>query len=798
MTKRSRKQKSVPQNRPAKQARQSVETSAKAARPSDAISSPPGHRKQKRIALLGSLLLLIALASFFGWNLYRKYLYVPDLKYSGYNLLFVTIDTLRADHVGAYGYKNIKTPNLDHLGSKGYLFKRAVSQIPLTLPSHTSIFTGTFPVYHGVRDNGGYFVPPQSLTLAEILKQHGYKTAAFVSSFILDSKWGLDQGFDTYYDDFDMTKADETSIGDVQRPGGETNAVALKWLADASSPFFAWVHYYDPHDPYEPPEPFRSEYPERPYDGEIAYTDSLLGQLLRVLESRKLMEKTLIVVTGDHGEGLGQHHELNHALFIYDTTLHVPLIIKTPNGVGEEISQTVEHVDVAPTILDLLQIQKPQTLQGRSLIPLMKHQKMNETMAFSESLYAEKHYGWSPLISVTTDKFKFIQAPRPELYNLQDDPSETKNLYASLPGMAKTLQDRAGELLQKYSPSSSEQKAAAQIDAESQETLRALGYIGSGPSEKMKEQGKNIDPKDKIELVEALHAAFRAMQQNNLDNADADVAKIITEDPEIVDAYLLKGMVASKRENYPLAVSAFQQTLSLRPDHLIALFNLALVYSKSGQPQKAIEGFKEVLRKDPHYLKAMVNLAQTYIAQNQPEEAMVYYRQAIDRYKEMLKSSTTVDSIVSIHEALSGVYFGQGKIDEAEAEIKEIIRLKPGHSDAHYNLAQIYEKRGALKQAVEEYNEEIRYNPSNFKAYNDLALLLRQTDHQAEAVPVLQRAVQLNPSNFGVCFMLADSLLQTGGNLQEARQFAERAVQMNPSFQRAHDLLAEINRRIGG
>jgi arylsulfatase A-like enzyme/Tfp pilus assembly protein PilF len=754
----------------------------------------PAGKSRKRRLLLRILLpaMGLLLIAFFQFGLA-----VPRFDFKGTNLVVITLDTTRADHLGAYGYDKIKTPNLDDLASRGTLFRRAISQVPLTLPSHTSLFTGTFPVHHGVRDNGGYFVPPAAVTLAEVLKQNGYRTAAFVSAFVLDSKWGLDQGFETYFDDFDITKADETGMGEVQRPGGQTNEAALRWMqrTDAKAPFFVWIHYYDPHDPYEPPEPFRTEYSGRLYDGEIAYTDTLVGQVIDALKARGLLKKTIIIVAGDHGEGLGQHHEENHGVFLYGEALHVPLIITLPARAAGKVDQTVELVDVMPTVLDLLQIARPKPVQGRSLVPLMRRGKLPESPALSESLYAEKHYGWSPLYSLMTDSFHFIESPKPELFDVRSDPGENKNLYSPSDPMSKTMRERVQELLQQYA-AGGQQQASAEMDLESQEILKSLGYIGSGPSEKMKESGRNIDPKDKIELVESVHAAFGDMHHNRYDEAKIRIEKIIAADPEMVDAHFLQGMIASKQERYQDAVSAFQDTLKLRPDHLFAVFNLALVFRKTGDSGKAMEGFKEVLRQDPHYVYAMVNLAELYAERKDPEKASEYYHRAIRRYEEMLQSSTTVDAIASIHDTMSGVYFSEGKLDDAQREIEALVRLQPGRPDAHYNLAQIYETRGEAQKAEEEYRNEIRYNPTNMKAYNDLAVLLWESKQFDRAVPALQDLLKLQPDSFAGCYMLADSMLQTGGDLQQARSLAERAVQINPQFRRAAELLAEIKRRL--
>lgn len=761
--------------------------------PSPAAASPASRPFLKLGLSAGALLVLLVLV------LYRRGFFSPArFDFAGYNLIVITMDTTRADHLGAYGYEKIRTPNIDRLAADGYLFDRAISQAPLTLPSHTSIFTGVFPVSHGVRDNGSYFVPKEAQTLAETLKEKGYSTAAFVSAFILDSKWGLDQGFDTYHDDFDITKADETGIGEVQRPGGETNEVALRWLGevDPSRPFFAWIHYYDPHDPYTPPEQFLSQYPDRPYDGEIAYVDSLIGQVLDLLKQRNLSQKTLIVITGDHGEGLGEHHELTHALFVYNTTLHVPLILSLPSGGSRRLEQTVDLVDIMPTVLDLLKVPVPAAVEGRSLLPMMKGQKVGEAPSFSESLYSEKHYGWSPLFSLMTDRYHFIDAPRPELYDIQQDVAETKNLVGEQQALAKTMKDRIQELMQKYEAGRTQVKAT-EMDMESQEILKSLGYIGSGPSEKMKAEGKNIDPKDKIDLVEMLHLAMNDQHAGRLEEGEAKVDSIISRDPEIVDAHLLRGMIASNRQRYDEAIQSFQKTLELNPDITPAIYNLALAYRKSGQIDKALDGFQEVLRRDPFYVYAMQHLAEIYVEKKQPEKAAEYYRKAIERYQAMMKSSSTTEAQVSIHDTLSGVYFSQGNLDAAEHELVELLKLKPDRPDAHYNLAQIYEQRGRTAEAAQEYREEIRYNPSNFKAYNDLAVLMVDARQYDQAVPVLRDAIRIQPDNFAAYYMLAESLLESGGDLQEALAMAEKSVQLNPQFPRGKTLVSEIKRRSG-
>ncbi|MGB5815806.1 MAG: sulfatase-like hydrolase/transferase, partial [Thermoanaerobaculia bacterium] len=328
-----------------------------------------------------------------------------DLAPAEINVILVTIDTLRADRLSSYGNPVPLTPNIDAIAGEGTRFTNAASTVPFTLPSHSSIMTGTYPPYHGVRENVGYTLDDSIPTLAEWLGDRGYTTAGFVSAFVLDSRWGIARGFDTYHDDFDLDEM-KGNLASVQRDGRESIAEALRWLdGEPKSPFLLWLHLFDPHDPYTPPEPFRSQYPRRPYDAEVAYTDSLIGELRLSLEERGLLDSSLLVLTGDHGEGLGNHKEGFHGFFVYDSTVHVPLIIRLPEGRlgGQVVEEVVSHVDLLPTILDATGQEIPSGVQGSSLLPLLlSMEETGDRAVYTESLYPLLHYGWSPLRSIRT------------------------------------------------------------------------------------------------------------------------------------------------------------------------------------------------------------------------------------------------------------------------------------------------------------------------------------------------------------------------------------------------------------
>ncbi|MGH9315358.1 MAG: sulfatase family protein, partial [Vicinamibacterales bacterium] len=426
----------------------------------------------------------IAIAALAGatWLTWRTWIGNGGARRSDLNLLVISLDTTRADRLRPYGFQEIETPALDRLAEEGVLFRQAATAAPLTLPAHTTIFTSRVPPAHGVRDNGGFFVDPSETTLAETLREQGFRTGAFVGAYVLDSKWGLDQGFETYFDDFDLTKYRAISLGAIQRPGNEVVDKAIEWLNGvASQRFFGWVHLYDPHTPYEPPEPFRSRYPGRPYLGEIAFTDSQVGRLVDFLRERGLLDRTVVVVVGDHGESLDDHGEGSHGFFIYESVVRVPLIIRAPlDGLrGRQVADVVRTLDIAPTVAELLGVSKSPGAAGVSLVPLMTGAAPELGLeAYSESTYPLYHYGWSDLRALRSGRFKLIAAPRPELYDLEQDPGERANLFDERRQLADRMLARLAEL-EKRLAKTERPKGEPEVDPEARARLAALGYIGS-------------------------------------------------------------------------------------------------------------------------------------------------------------------------------------------------------------------------------------------------------------------------------------------------------------------------------
>lgn len=427
-----------------------------------------------------------------------------------FNWVLITVDTLRADRIHCYGFPRIETPTMDLFAANGIKFERCIAQTPLTLPSHTSIMTGTHPTFHGIRDNGGFVVPEELLTLAELFTQNGYRTSAFVAAYVLDSKWGLDQGFDLYFDNFDLSRFQKISLSSVQRPADEVMDEALSWLEENSKrKFFTWIHLYDPHTPYEPPSPFDERYPNRPYIGEIAFTDSQLARLWAFLEEKDLLKQTFLVFASDHGESLGEHQESTHGFFIYQEAIHVPLIFVTP---FEEIQGVVypgivSLVDILPTVCEMAGLSLPPQTQGSSLVPLFFGKgKPTKRFAYSETYYPRFHFGWSELKGVQDERFKLILAPQIELYDLIEDPEETKNLAESHPSETRRLVALAEKFIQESGKNAMAQ-SFHQVDEETRQRLAALGYIGSFIDDRNLEGKKLANPREKIHVFNELSRA---------------------------------------------------------------------------------------------------------------------------------------------------------------------------------------------------------------------------------------------------------------------------------------------------
>ena len=548
----------------------------------------------------------------------------PD-KASRRDVFLITIDTLRADHVHCYGYDRVQTPSLDQLAKQGVRFTQAFTPSPITNSSHASILTGLLPSAHGVSDFG---VPlaASHLTLAETLKKRGYRTAAFIGAVILDSKAlapGLDRGFE-FYDNFPAQSETKSRWGRVERRGMEVVQHAETWLnAHPAGPHFVWVHLYDPHDPYEPPPPYSEIYKDRLYDGEIAYADSALGHFLAYLKKQGWYESSLIVVVGDHGEGLGEHHEDTHGIFLYDSTTHVPLLVKLPEQreAGRTVEAQVRTTDIMPSILEVLGVLAPARLDGESLGPFLTGTGAAPRTVFGETDYPLR-FGWAPLRSVRKEGLKFIEAPKPELYDLPSDPNELQNHYVPWDPRVQKLRKILAELGAK-SPAHTKTSPAT-VSAGTIDELHALGYLGSadaGSATDVPEPSLLPDPKDKIEEQNLLHAAMMASEDGETDKARAALEKVLQLDERSVLALSQLGRLEMSSGNYAKAAGYLRRARDARPDDAAASFEYGRALELSGDLPAARDALQASLKLNPNQFAARLSLGRVYLSLNGLKEA---------------------------------------------------------------------------------------------------------------------------------------------------------------------------------
>lgn len=760
--------------------------------PRRAKPAGPGKKGQKTLFISLGIIVVVAVAA-----IYLARSKKADFsRFRGdraFNVILITVDTLRADRLGCYGFRRIETPTIDFFASRGIRFENCMATTPLTLPSHTSILTGTLPLFHGVRDNGGFIVPPELETLAEVFKGRGYTTAAFVGAYVLDSKWGLDQGFDYYFDRFDLSKFEKISLGTVQRPATEVMDEALRWLEEnREKKFFAWIHLYDPHTPYEPPSPFDAKYPNHPYLGEIAFTDTQLDRLWKFLESHSLMEDLFLIFASDHGESLGEHQEATHGFFVYQEAIHVPLIFVLPfeEFHGRTVPWVVSLIDVMPTTLDMVGFPIPAEVQGKSLLPDFFHPSRNKKgYAYAETFYPRFHYGWSELKSLQDGRFKLILAPDPELYDLAEDPEERKNLALAERQLLANLEKRAEKFIASASENAYELDYR-KIDEETREKLAALGYVGAFTDSAKLEGKKLANPKDKIGVFNQLSQAREMGMSGQAEEAIKIIEGIIAEDPEINDAYFALGNIHFKQRNFEAAIAAFEQALERKPDDTFCVINIANSYQMMGQPDRAEQFILD-------YLKKGFNDSQLYHLLGTLSFNQKKYDQAIKYYSECL--SLNADSAAS-HNALAAIFILKDELDRAEEHINEAMAINPELTNLHYNRAQLLEKRGEIQKAIEAYLEELKHTAKHFKASFNLSRLYRQTGDVELEEKYLKQTIDMAPEFPLANFYLARIFLNRGENYEEAVRLVKKGIELRPEPRElplGYFLLADLYSRLG-
>jgi arylsulfatase A-like enzyme/Flp pilus assembly protein TadD len=620
------------------------------------------------------------------------------------DVFLVTIDTLRADHVRCYGYTQIQTPALDALAKDGIRFAQAFTPSPLTNTSHTTILTGLLPSVHGVTD---FAIPlaPTHATWAELLKQDGYQTAGFIGAIILDSKTlapGIDRGFD-YYDNFPEHPKTKSRFGRVERRGMNVVTRAERWLtAHSDGPHFIWIHLYDPHDPYDPPNPYSRIYKTHLYDGEIAYADSALAHFITYLKTERRYAESLVIVVGDHGEGLGEHQEETHGIFLYDSTTHVPLILKLPatmrvprrSDTGKEtvIDAEVRTTDILPTVLDLLNITVPARMDGKSLKPYFTQSETLGRTALGETDYPQR-FGWAPLRSVRAQGFKFIEAPRPELYDLRADPKELTNNYRPWDATVQKFRGLLAEAKRNTPPLPS--KGA--VGQGTLEELKALGYLGQadvGSTTNVPEPSLLPDPKDKIAEQNLLHAAMMASESGNKHGARAALEKVMQLDSKSPVALRQLGELEYKAGEYQNAVNHLKSAREAQPDDAAAALCEGEALEKIGDLPGARDAIEDSLKLAPGMFGARVLLGQIYLQLKDSKAAEDQFEAVL------LLEPGSVDAVLGIARA----ELAEGRFADAVQQLEPYEKAQSKNIEMFELLAEAYMKLGNKIEAEQAKN----------------------------------------------------------------------------------------------
>jgi len=621
------------------------------------------------------------------------------------NLLLVTIDTLRPDRLSCYSPEFVQTPAIDALARRGVLFRRAFAHTPTTLPSHTSILLGLTPLGHGVHDNANFVVGQEFVTLAELLKGQGYATGAFVGAFPLDSRFGLTQGFDVYDDNYGSRGASEFSY--VERKAGDVVAKALAWLGGQRSPWFLWVHCFDPHQRYQPPEPFLSRFKDNPYNGEVAYVDSALKELFDAMAGRDDSDRTVVVLTGDHGESLGEHGESTHGYFAYNSTLWVPLIIAGPGMKPGESRETVCHVDIFPTACDLLGVAKPGPLQGRSLVPVLKGKSLPARDIYFESLYPHFSRGWAPLRGIISGRHKYFDTPIPELYDIDDDFGELKNLAeaSDLAAFARGLEKTVTALT-----SLSAGAPATKLDRTAQERLKSLGYV-SGPIPRT--AGKTFTRDDDLKVLLPFQSKLQAAM-----------------------GLYHKGALGE-------AITLLREVIAGRKDFDLAYTYLATIYKEQGQWKEAMDCLREGHQANPSSFQILTTFG-IFLTDARQDDA------AIDVLKQGL---AIIDYDPELWNYLGIAYWHKGDFGAAKEAYERALALDSNYPIAFNNLGSLHfslflrdRKEEDYRQAVESFRKAIALDASYASPHNGLGTALAKAGDMNGAIASWEKAVAIDPS----------------------------------------------------
>jgi len=657
----------------------------------------------------------------------------PIRRDPGLSVLLVTIDTLRSDALGCYGRKGAETPWIDRLAEGGVRFEQAHAHNVVTLPSHSNLLSGRYPLEHGVRDNTGFRFPATQPTLATLLKAGGWQTGGFVSAFPLDSRFGLDRGFDVYDDRLGGTET-TTAFLVPERKGTKTVAAARAWLEKVRGQrFFAFVHLYEPHFPYLPPEPFASRFKSEPYHGEVAAADAALGPLLEPILAAGRASRTLVVLTSDHGESLGEHGEDTHGVFAYEATLHVPLIFYGPGLFSHRVVSTpVRHIDVVPTVLDALGLAIPKDLPGRSLLPLIDGRGAAPTESYLEALSSSLNRGWAPLHGVLDrDLMKYVDLPIPELYDLRHDPAERQNLAASRPGDL----DRLRVLLGRVSTGDVGVGARVREEEATLERLRALGYIGGPEAVQKQRYTVGDDPKRLIEIDGRIRDVVTLYRAGDYDGALAICEENIRRRPTMLLSYLQLAYLQRMRGRLDLAVQAAKQAVDLQPLDSEAISLYGTYLTEAGRSREAVTFLGPYVRNTKADIDVLTALGMAQAAQGQRDEALATFARA--------REEDPSNAMVLVNAGT--VYLMAGDRVRARQAFEAALDIDEEVARAHNGLGVIAAQEGHVDEAVERWKRAVTLNPQDYQTLFNLGTTLRKLRREAEARPYLEAYLKAAP-----------------------------------------------------
>ncbi|HUK33022.1 MAG TPA: sulfatase-like hydrolase/transferase [Vicinamibacterales bacterium] len=683
----------------------------------------------------------------------------------------MTFDTTRADAVGYATGRADVTPNLDRLAAAGTWFSTCITAQPLTVPAHSTIMTGLFPFHHGVRNNGTYVLSPNNVTLAEMLRNAGYSTHAVVSSFVLDRQFGLNQGFDVYDDDL--------SGGPQQKmfmfreiKANQTADKAIRWLTSGrptDKPFFLWVHFFDPHADYEPPPDIGAKFPGEKYEAEVSFADRELGRVLATLEKLGLRRNTLVIMTGDHGESLGDHGEKTHGIFVYDSTIHVPLLFSGPRvPAGRRVDPLVRTADIVPTIMALLKLPMPQ-VDGAPLVGLMNGRKEPPRVAYSESFAPRLNFGWAELRAQRSQEMKFIDSAEPEVYDLRRDTGETSNLYNanSIPASARPL---VAELraIERGDPWQHVRSSQAQLDEESRRKLAALGYVVGAET---KDSAARPDAKTRINVWDEFEQAQEAIRQHQYVRAAGMVRAVLAVDRDNVVAMASMANVQAKLNDRAGALETYRRMIDIDPERDNGYLGASRILRDMGHFQEAEAYARTAMRLTPESPESCAALGDVLIDENHFADAEAMFRRAVSLDPH---SSTAISG-------LGNCLNRAGRLREALAVLRDGHEHDPTSQALTYNLAVVVERLGDPDGAKKLYEESIKLDPGHSMSWNNLGALYDRMGNRDEAIRCVTRARQAEPTNVEAAYNLGVLLARSGKPADALPNFQD-ALRLSPSF----------------